>query len=71
MSTIKYHYLFLYLLICFQFLLGQGVVLEGKVKDINTRYEISGVNVYVEDQDIGTVTNVSGKFLLRIPRATD
>ena len=25
----------------------------------------------MEDQDIGTVTNVSGKFLLRIPRATD
>ncbi len=71
MSTVKYHYLFLSLLICFRFLLGQGVVLEGKVRDINTRYEICGVNVYVEDQDIGTVTNISGKFLLRIPRATD
>jgi outer membrane receptor protein involved in Fe transport len=47
-------------------LLAQELVVEGKVRDANTHRQISGVNVYIEDTNSGTVTNVFGEFSLNV-----
>ncbi len=47
---------------------AQTLVIEGKVRDINTHREIVGVNVTIPELQIGTVTDASGKFKLEIVR---
>ena len=49
-------------------LAGQTLVVEGKVRDINTHREIAGVNVSIPEIQIGTVTDASGNFKLEIVR---
>ncbi|MEL6822461.1 MAG: hypothetical protein AAFP70_11910, partial [Calditrichota bacterium] len=41
---------------------AQHVVLEGKVRNTNTRRSISGVNIQIEQLQIGTISNSAGRF---------
>jgi len=41
-------------------------MLQGKVRDINTRRAITGVNVVIEQLQIGTVSNSAGRFSLKV-----
>ncbi len=55
------------LLLCSVFLLmgityAQAVQIRGVVKDAQTEEPLSGVNVYVEDTNVGTATDVDGFF---------
>ncbi len=47
---------------------GQSLILEGKIRDANTHQDISGVSIYIEELDIGTVSNASGRFRIEIMR---
>ncbi len=55
------------LLLSFASLYAQQEVLSGSVRDKNTYREISGVNVLVKGTQMGTSTDPSGRFLLRVP----
>jgi outer membrane receptor protein involved in Fe transport len=43
-------------------------ILQGKVRDNNTHREIAEVNIYIDGFKIGTTSDISGKFSLKIPR---
>jgi outer membrane cobalamin receptor len=60
--------LLLNICLCIMPLAGQTLVVEGKVRDINTHREIAGVNVSIPEIQIGTVTDASGNFKLEIVR---
>ncbi len=54
-------------LFCFssQFVLGQEIILKGKVKHANTYMIISDVNVFIENTNIGTISRPDGAFQLQ------
>lgn len=43
--------------------------IKGKVTDFMTFEAIENASVYIENTSIGTITNVDGKFALRVPQA--
>ena len=45
---------------------AQHVVLEGKVRNTNTRRSISGVNIQIEQLQIGTISNSAGRFKMKV-----
>jgi outer membrane receptor protein involved in Fe transport len=47
---------------------GTEVILQGKVRDNNTYREIPEVNIFIRGFKIGTTSDISGKFYLKIPR---
>jgi len=49
---------------------AQEVKITGVVRDINTHRELSNVNIYVKDTQIGTSSDVAGRYLLRVRGAT-
>ncbi len=49
-----------------QGLYAQEITLKGNVVDINTGEPLIGVNIYLEDKSIGTITDISGNFELKI-----
>jgi len=56
-------------MICFflqQGLYSQEITLKGNVVDLNTGEPLIGVNIYLEDKSIGTITDISGNFELKI-----
>ena len=42
--------------------------MEGKVRDANTHRDISSVNIFIEELNIGTVSNAAGRFKLKVVR---
>ena len=47
--------------------LCQEVVLIGSVHDVNTHRKIQGVNIFVKEMEIGTVSDFSGHYSLQLP----
>lgn len=47
---------------------AQSLVMSGKVRDINTHREIPGVNIFIPELGIGTVSDLAGRFELEITR---
>lgn len=47
---------------------GNEVVLRGKILDDKTKEPITGVSVYVNDLEKGTVTNVDGNYQIAMPK---
>ncbi|MDZ7289187.1 MAG: TonB-dependent receptor [candidate division KSB1 bacterium] len=47
--------------------LAQEIILSGTVRDINTYREIRGVNIYLEGTSLGTASDYSGRYVLRVP----
>ena len=45
---------------------GEQNDIEGRVLDLNTLRPIVGVNIYVKDSNIGTYSDISGKFKLSL-----
>lgn len=41
--------------------------ITGVIRDVNSHREISAVNVFIKDTQIGTTTNLGGRFSLTIP----
>ncbi|UCF65396.1 MAG: TonB-dependent receptor plug domain-containing protein [bacterium] len=66
MNVKEVTYLFIFFLTTSLF--PNEIVLEGKVRDSNTYREISEVNIFISGFKIGTTSDVSGKFRLKIPR---
>jgi len=62
---------FYFILLLFSNLFANEITIEGKVRDSNTYREISEVNIYIAGFNIGTTSDVAGKFQLRIPRVID
>ncbi len=50
------------------YLCAQELIIEGKIRDANTHREIPGVNVFIEELQVGTVANVAGRFRLKVVR---
>lgn len=46
---------------------SQEIIVSGKVRDRNTYREILAVNIFIKDTSIGTTSDFSGRFRLRIP----
>jgi len=65
-SSLKYHYLLLIILLFFLPANGQENAVDGRVLDLNTLRPIVGVNIYVKDSNIGTYSDISGKFSLSL-----
>ncbi len=46
-------------------LFGQGLVnFSGVIKDINTGNPLEGINIFIPEKNIGTITDVTGEFLV-------
>jgi outer membrane receptor protein involved in Fe transport len=63
--------LLLFFLFATPFLIFAGEIkLEGKVRDLNTHREISGVNIYIPGANAGATSSSSGRYLLTVPDPT-
>ncbi|MGH7450649.1 MAG: TonB-dependent receptor [bacterium] len=49
--------------------IGQEATIFGVVRDVNTHREIREVNIYVKGSQLGTSSDISGRFFLRVPGA--
>ncbi len=49
--------------------LGQSLMLKGRVRDANTHQDIPGVNVFIANTAIGATTDFSGKFIVSLPES--
>ncbi len=47
---------------------GNEVILTGKILDGKSKEEITGVSVYANDLEKGTVTDTNGEYRLRLPK---
>lgn len=47
-------------------LFAQDITIKGNVVDLNTGEPLIGVNIYLEDKSIGTITDNNGNFELKI-----
>ena len=56
--------LFLFFVICLSSSFAQAYIISGKVLDSKTDEPLSNVNIYIENSDIGTITDVDGLFIL-------
>ena len=54
------------LLMCLGCLLSQAHVITGEVLDLNTNKPISNVNIFIENSNVGTMTNIEGKFSIYV-----
>ncbi|KAA3620218.1 MAG: hypothetical protein DWQ05_05675 [Calditrichaeota bacterium] len=45
---------------------AQGYLVIAHVKDVNTHHEIQAVNIFIEGESKGTVTNKNGRFRLQL-----
>lgn len=65
-------------LLCCLFILGftlnafaQETTVLGTIRDVNTYEKIRGANIFIKGTGIGTSSDYSGRFLLKIPAASD
>ncbi len=68
----KYTYFRLLLVVMISFVSLKGfsqTEIKGKVADFMTYAPIESASVYIEKTTIGTITNVDGKFSLKVPQA--
>ncbi len=56
-------------LIAFSSLYSQKINLFGTVRDVNTHQELRSVNIFVENTQLGTTSNYSGRFTLTLPNS--
>ena len=56
--------LFLFFVICLSFSFSQAYIISGKVLDSKTDEPLSNVNIYIENSDFGTITDIDGLFIL-------
>ena len=66
MKKIIYFYLMFSLLFCVSGF-AQMKTVTGKVKEYGTNDPLPGVSVIVENSTIGTVTNIDGEYMLKVP----
>lgn len=59
--------LFLFFLFNSYFLFSQNIVVKGVVYNENTKAPIEFVNVIVPNSTVGTISDIDGKFVFRIP----
>lgn len=69
MNSIKQRFLFLIFLSGVSFSGFSQTELKGKVADFMTYEPIESASVYLDKTTIGTITNVDGNFVLRVPDA--
>jgi len=50
-------------------LYSQKINLFGTVRDVNTHQELRGVNIFVENTQLGTTSSYSGRFRLTLPNS--
>ncbi|NIR52623.1 carboxypeptidase-like regulatory domain-containing protein, partial [candidate division KSB1 bacterium] len=48
---------------------AQQETVTGVVRDVNTLEKIRGANIFVKGTNLGTSSDYSGRFLLKIPGA--
>ena len=46
---------------------AQAVLVTGTVRDINTHQALPHVNIFIQGTRLGTTSNISGRFTLRVP----
>ncbi len=63
---IKQLSVFVFIIFAAEIINAQDIYISSVVRDVNTHKEISGVNIFVMNTQFGTVTNLSGKFILRL-----
>lgn len=56
----------LFVILLLAFLPAQELIVDGKVRDANTHRQIPGVNIFLKDFNVGTVTNALGQFSLKV-----
>ena len=59
----------LLILIASSSLYSQKINLFGTVRDVNTHQELRGVNIFLENTQLGTTSNYSGRFTLSLPNS--
>lgn len=57
----------LFLFICTRIAIAQHIVLSGDVRDQNTHQKIKSVNIFVKGTHIGTTSDFTGNFELKVP----
>ncbi len=65
----RIHFTYILTIICFflqQGLYAQESTITGTVVDLNTGEPLIGVNIYLEDKSVGTITDNEGNFRLKI-----
>ena len=73
MAILKLNIFFLTLLLCAVNIAetySQELQIAGIVRDINTHRELGNVNIFVKGTQIGTSSDISGKYLLQVRSAT-
>ncbi|MEL7145265.1 MAG: carboxypeptidase-like regulatory domain-containing protein, partial [Bacteroidota bacterium] len=64
----KRSYLLVFFMLLTIFQATAQVTISGTVKDKKNKSPIVGANIYVHQSQIGTVSDINGKFTLRIPK---
>jgi hypothetical protein len=54
------------LILLFPMVLAAQQILRGRVKDVNTHRNVSGVNIYIKGSSLGTESSVTGEFRLEL-----
>jgi hypothetical protein len=67
LTPLQNKFLILFIFLATKILFGQEIVIHGKVRHANTYRDIPNVNIYVKNTNVGTTTNISGTFILKIP----
>ena len=71
MRLMKNAVLFIFLLIFIQQSFAQQLTISGKILDINTHRAIPHVNVFIKGTQIGTISDIAGKFTFNIAKPNE
>ena len=73
MEAKKIKILLLTFLVCLSAFIvsAQEIRIAGFVRDVNTRREISNVNIYIKGSQIGTTSDIAGEYILRVPESRE
>ena len=67
----KLFFILNFLFVLMQISYAQQLTIAGKVLDINTHRSIAHVNIFIKGTQIGTISDVSGKFTLTISKPNE
>jgi outer membrane cobalamin receptor len=71
MRFVKIAVTLIFLLIIIQLSFAQQLTMSGKILDINTHRAIPHVNIFIKGTQIGTISDISGKFSLTISKPNE
>ncbi len=63
---IKPGIIILIILLTFSSVFAQQITINGKVRDTNTHFEIPSVNIFIKETQLGTISDFTGRFSLKI-----